>query len=284
LPRLSGAFKGDRVQLEFQNRGGQTNGTLQFKGQTYPFTAAEVAGDVEGEFKDGTNSLPFTLANQKRILFFQTGAFGEPLIVPVPKLRAYTAKHKQGLFAIVDGTPQLIEEPNFDHIAGIVDGVAAAVIGNEYHDKYVKYVFIDFTGETLSETQCEGFGWFSEQLAPVKIRGKWGFIDTSGCFAIQPQFVYAFSFHDGRAPVRLTEESDGRHGFTYIDKNGRSVFSALSSGIWFQNGLLAVTTADHQYYGCVDTNGTQIERFLPPKRSSADLGGICIRFAGRMLD
>jgi hypothetical protein len=29
---------------------------------------------------------------------------------------------------------------------------------------------------------------------------------------------------------------------------------------------------------------TQIERFLPPKRSSADLGGICIRFAGRMLD
>jgi hypothetical protein len=33
-----------------------------------------------------------------------------------------------------------------------------------------------------------------------------------------------------------------------------------------------------------DQIATQIERFLPPKRSSADLGGICIRFAGRMLD
>jgi hypothetical protein len=71
---------------------------------------------------------------------------------------------------------------------------------------------------------------------------------------------------------------------------------------WFALVLLLVWDLGVHFYGAYQTEAhskepwidvwftvpavitTQIERFLPPKRSSADLGGICIRFAGRMLD
>ena len=56
---------------------------------------------------------------------------------------------------------------------------------------------------------------FDEGLAPVQIGGKWGFIDKTGRMAINPEFDMARLFSDGLAPVQI----GGKWGF--IDKTGR---------------------------------------------------------------
>ena len=48
---------------------------------------------------------------------------------------------------------------------------------------------------------------FSDGLAEVRIgdasTGKWGFIDKTGHYVINPQFDFAQSFSDGLAAVRI---------------------------------------------------------------------------------
>ena len=49
---------------------------------------------------------------------------------------------------------------------------------------------------------------FSEGLAVVRIKGKFGFIDSLGKMAIEPQFDWALSFSEGLAAVKI----NGRGG------------------------------------------------------------------------
>jgi hypothetical protein len=50
---------------------------------------------------------------------------------------------------------------------------------------------------------------FQKGLAPVKIGGKWGFINKKGKIVINPQFDFALPFFGGLAPIEI----DGRWGF-----------------------------------------------------------------------
>lgn len=58
---------------------------------------------------------------------------------------------------------------------------------------------------------------FSENLAPVKLMGKWGYISTDGSTVIPFRFEAAGPFSEGLASVRL----NGKYGF--IDASGQSV-------------------------------------------------------------
>lgn len=55
---------------------------------------------------------------------------------------------------------------------------------------------------------------FSEGLAPVKLKGKWGYIDRNGTLIIPAQYDDAGGFSEGLAPVK----QKGKWG--YIDRNG----------------------------------------------------------------
>src|SRR5436305_5550097 len=57
--------------------------------------------------------------------------------------------------------------------------------------------------------------WSTSILYPVKISGKFGYINRSGKIAIQPQFDDAEEFADGYAPVKL----GNRWG--YVDPSGK---------------------------------------------------------------
>jgi len=59
--------------------------------------------------------------------------------------------------------------------------------------------------------------FYSEGLAAVQISGKWGYIERSGQFVINPQFDDAFPFSYGLALVRS--------GPKYIDKTGKYVWN-----------------------------------------------------------
>jgi hypothetical protein len=69
--------------------------------------------------------------------------------------------------------------------------------------------------------------------------GKWGFIDKTGHYVINPQFDSAEPFSDGLAAVRIGGWETGKFGF--IDKTGHIVinpqFDFVSA---FSDGLAAV--------------------------------------------
>jgi hypothetical protein len=58
---------------------------------------------------------------------------------------------------------------------------------------------------------------FHDGLAPVKVDYKWGYIFTTGQFAVWPKYDGAHSFSEGLAMIRVGRATG------YIDKTGRFI-------------------------------------------------------------
>lgn len=80
-----------------------------------------------------------------------------------------------------------------------------------------KWGFVDKSDKTVIPLQFEWANNFSEALASVKQAGKYGFIDKAGSFRIAPRFDDADEFSEGLAAVMV----GGLWG--YIDQNGSTV-------------------------------------------------------------
>lgn len=80
---------------------------------------------------------------------------------------------------------------------------------------------------------------------------KYGYIDYTGQYAIQPIYEFAGDYNDGVAVVRM----DGN--MQVIDLNGNIIFESLYNINDFSNGLAAFTdlTSDGYRDGYIDTNG-----------------------------
>ena len=87
-------------------------------------------------------------------------------------------------------------------------------------------------------------------LFPVKQSGKWGYIDKSGDFVINPQYMQAEYFNDGLA---LVQDADGEFG--YINEQGSYVISPrYVRGTSFSDGVaFVVTNGSHPI--CIDKTG-----------------------------
>jgi len=80
--------------------------------------------------------------------------------------------------------------------------------------------------ETMLAGQHGGLR-FCEGLAPVQVRGKWGYINHGGEVVIAPQFSEAGDFHNGVAQVAL-QTQPGKHGETvhkwgFINRTGKLI-------------------------------------------------------------
>lgn len=134
-----------------------------------------------------------------------------------------------------------------------------------------KVGFINKSGEMKINPQFEEAHFFSEGLAAVAISGtganatpnanaspfemggsgdmKWGYIDTSGRFVINPQFNAAYDFSDGLAAI---VNKDNKLG--YIDKTGSFVitpqfdaggmFGSMNFGVNFHEGMAIAQAGD----------------------------------------
>jgi hypothetical protein len=115
------------------------------------------------------------------------------------------------------------------------------------------------------------------QLYPVRVDGKWGFIDKTGTIRIEPQFADLYqryggdTFSDGLAPAAVGEGDDEKWG--YIDTSGAWVVDPQ----WdyaknFSEGLAVVgnkTGLDGDLfmeYGYIDSSGTLV---IPIERNTA---------------
>lgn len=109
-----------------------------------------------------------------------------------------------------------------------------------YNYQLKKWGYRDANGKIIIPAQFEEVKDFSDELALVKTNvegtSKWGYINTSGAFTIQPVYtIEPGSFKDGFAPVINKE-----HKTFYIDKSGKIVTKGFEKGTEFHNGYAIV--------------------------------------------
>ncbi|MFH1875804.1 MAG: WG repeat-containing protein [Candidatus Omnitrophota bacterium] len=113
-----------------------------------------------------------------------------------------------------DGTLVFTVECDF---ADSFSGGRAVIKRYDRKRKKPQYGYIDAKGNVAIDVQYDDAQGFAENLATVKIAGRWGYIDMNGAMVIAPQFDRAFSFSQGRAKV----VTRGRSGF--IDASGAAI-------------------------------------------------------------
>ncbi len=128
-----------------------------------------------------------------------------------------------GKYSTINGGV-LIDENGKEHFAdlfrvawGYVDGISLV------QDAYGAYFFIDKDGYNINGEYYEDAKEFSEGLAVVGKRDKYGYIGKDGLIQIEPVYEYATSFNSGFAVVRLPGESLS----FVIDKMGNKYLEEL---------------------------------------------------------
>lgn len=113
-----------------------------------------------------------------------------------------------------------------------------------------KYGCINDKGKVIIEPIFANLGGFTEGVAPARIDGYFGFIDTLGQWKIPPQFEYATEFHENAAIVYHNGTS------FYINQKGQKLFdTSMAESIEnFENGLARFKTRSHKI-GLWDSTG-----------------------------
>jgi WG containing repeat len=154
----------------------------------------------------------------------------------------------------IDKAGRVVIDPKAYILNGSFSGGFAAV--QFVTQKGVNEVIIDKTGKVIIAAEKVGLEGFGEGLAPVQKNGKWGYVDSFGQFAIQPQFDDANSFSEGLAAVQIGDK------WGYIDREGKFVikpkysFGYDSRTHAFSEGLALVYLKD----GCgyIDKTGKMV--------------------------
>lgn len=122
-----------------------------------------------------------------------------------------------------------------------------------------KWGYIDHTGAWVVQPRYDGAGFFTDGLAGVQTGGVWGFIDRTGRVAIEPAFEDVGFFSEGLVFAVL----DGKTG--WIDKTGAWVIPPqFEKGYFFRCGLAATQSGGK--WGYIDKTGTFV---IQPQYSRA---------------
>ncbi len=190
----------------------------------------------------------------------------------------------ENLWGYMDAAGKIVIEPQFNMAFEFAEGVAQVMVKDRwgYIDPSGKFViepkfarsdrfyegfarvsfdptvtefpgYIDKTGTLVIPTEgAEYLGKFSDGLAPMKIKGKFGYIDRNGKFVIQPKYDIADSFTEGLARVAIKKDQKYKWGF--IDKTGtpRIPLQFDDAGN-FSEGLACVGVGE--LFGFIDSNG-----------------------------
>lgn len=202
--------------------------------------------------------------------------------------------YRNGKAGLINQEGRVVLEPSANFIMAPSDGVRVVYFENSRRA-------VDARGATLFES-ASLVGKFGSGLAPAERAGKYGYVDKSGAMVIEPQFLYAEPFVDGKAVVKIAEQH-----FAVIDSTGKRLLelnhqsvSHLAEGMvgfldasthkWgyasltgdvavapqfeqartFAGGLAVVAAEPLRGYGVIDRQGSFV---IPPQYSDIqDLG------------
>jgi hypothetical protein len=136
-------------------------------------------------------------------------------------LAAVTVENKYGY---IDTSGKMVIPPQFDNVGPFSEGLA-------YVESDGNKGFIDKSGKLVikGEEFLEARG-FSEGLAAVWGKNqKFGYIDKTGAFAIQPQFDRVGDFSEGLAAVQPDRQASWPGNLSYINQKGEIVIKSMST-------------------------------------------------------
>ena len=175
----------------------------------------------------------------------------------------------------IDESGNIVIPPRYHLVRDFSEGLAY-VFGDEFRG------FIDLQGKPVIKTDGETRD-FHEGLAAVSSSGRtgpWGYIDRSGKTVIQKQYSFADDFSEGLAGVVVRDK------FGFINRNGEMVipprftprrgqysWSPLVATSRFSEGLAPVTTngefdKPYKSYGYINRKGDFV---IPPQFLTAQL-------------
>ena len=130
--------------------------------------------------------------------------------------RAYAGPDEPDLFTLTQRFPIWGDTYTLTSILRMSDGFApASTAANKWGYLHKG------SGEFLWAGRFEAALGFAQGLAPVKLSGKWGYIDRAGSVVVQPTYDAAFPFRGEYAVIRQGD----RRGFLRLDPVGKiSVF------------------------------------------------------------
>jgi len=159
---------------------------------------------------------------------------------------------EQRRYVFIDKTGKRVTD-SFHWAFPFSEGFAAVRFGHddeEMESSETKYRYMDTNGKFISGETDPIMYWFfqddglrlhfSEGLAPFPKDGKYGFIDNTGKFVIEPKYDFVQGFSDGLSSFY----DNGRNG--YVDKTGKEVlvFDERGSLRAFSDGLASVFSYD----------------------------------------
>jgi len=107
--------------------------------------------------------------------------------------------------------------------------------------------FVNTNGKVAIEPQFDDVRDFSGGFAAVKIGDKVGFINTNGSFILNPQYDDALDFSEKLAPVVIGDK------WVYINDGGQQISQTFDGAQNFSGGLAAVETTGK--WGFINTAG-----------------------------
>lgn len=140
----------------------------------------------------------------------------------------------------------------YDNIGKCSDGLFRV---SKRVDGISKDGYINTKGEEVIPVQFDEAEDFSEGLAVVSIApGKYGFIDKSGTFVIEPTYKFCHSFHEGLASVR------NENGYGYINQKGEAVIPLQYQNAGnFVDGLSYVTESESNQVWLINQKGEKLK-------------------------
>jgi hypothetical protein len=126
---------------------------------------------------------------------------------------------QDGTWGYINAEGDVVIEPQFEDAEPFSGGYARVVIDGQP-------AVIDSTGAVTLRPDVLDLRSLSEGLdaASPPDSDLWGYVDTTGTFAVEPQYDRAFDFSNGRAVV---EKNDS---FGYIDRTGTFVIEPQFDG------------------------------------------------------
>lgn len=183
---------------------------------------------------------------------------------PLVFIEGFASVEVGGKWGFIDKTGNMVIDPIYSGPSMFENGESIVELDGKTYS-------INTKGERkLLESYNKSEYRYYEGLATAEKDGKWGFVDKSENFVIEPKYDYVARFSEGLAMVAM-KNNDNTYTYGYIDKKGKEVIPIkyhiednrfyINNGTIFKKGMAVMGIKDEEgniKMGTIDKNGNEI--------------------------